>query len=253
MFSRAIVRLPCENMVHGLRSADRGSPCHTRALAQHEEYVKALVSCGLEVTVLEPDNDHPDSTFVEDTVLATPHFAVITNPGVPERRGETAGMAEVISRYYRNVEFVEAPGTIDGGDVLTVGSHCYIGLSGRTNLDGARQLIRILGRFGMTGSYVTLNRSLHLKSGAAFLDNNVLVAGGEFLSKREFRSFRILEVDDEEIYAANCLLINGNVLVAEGYPGVKRIIEEEGYPTMEVDVSEFRKIDGGLSCLSVRF
>ncbi len=252
-FTRAIVRIPCRNMVHGLSSDGSGTPDHDLALLQHRLYVEALKVCGLEVTVLVPDEEHPDSTFVEDTALLTPRCAVITNPGAPSRKGETRAIAEVVGRFYGDVEQVKDPGTVDAGDIMTVGSHHYIGLSGRTSEEGAGQVIEILNRHGMTGSTVPLAEALHLKTGVASLGDNVLVATGEFLEKPAFRQFKIIEVVVDEAAAANCVLVNGTVLTAAGYPGAKRAIEEAGYSTIQVDVSEFAKLDGGLSCLSLRF
>jgi dimethylargininase len=134
-----------------------------------------------------------------------------------------------------------------------VGSHFYIGLSARTNLEGARQVIRFLQKYGLTASTVELKEVLHLKTGVAYLERNNLVAFGEFLSKPEFRKFNLLPIDPDERYAANCLWINDRVLIPAGYPKTRMTLEKAGYTTIQVDVSEFRKLDGGLSCLSLRF
>jgi len=252
-FSRAIVREPGPSLICGITTANLGPPDFQLALKQHQAYVRALIECGLEVITLPPDDDHPDSTFVEDTALLTPHCAIIMRPGAPTRRGEIVGMEDVIRRFFRTVERVEAPGTADAGDILMVESHYYIGLSQRTNPAGAAQIIRILESHGMTGSTVPLEQVLHLKSGVAFLEGNIMVAAGEFKARPEFRAFNLIPVDDEEMYAANCLWVNGTVLVAAGYPKTGQAIREAGLKTMVLDVSEFRKLDGGLSCLSLRF
>jgi dimethylargininase len=253
LFTKAIVRTPGKSMVHGLTTAALGPPDYERALVQHAEYVGALEACGLEVLVLDADERYPDSTFVEDTALLTPHCAIIMNPGAPSRTGETAEMKDVLGGYFGRIEEVREPGTIDAGDVLMTGSHFFIGLSSRTNECGARQAIGILERYGMGGSTVKLEKALHLKTGTAYLENRNLVACGEFLSKREFREFNILKIDDDEGYAANCVWLNGRVLTPKGYPKARTTLENAGYPVVEVDVSEFRKLDGGLSCLSLRF
>ena len=140
-----------------------------------------------------------------------------------------------------------------GGDILKVGSHFYIGRSGRTNLAGARQMIGILENHGFSGSMIELGEMLHLKTGVAYLENDYLLACGEMLTKVEFQGFNILPVDQDESYAANCIWVNGTVLVPEGFPKTKDLIQEAGYETLSVNVSEFRKLDGGLSCLSLRF
>ncbi len=240
-------------MVNGLTTANLGPPDYEKALLQHADYIKALEECGLEVVVLPPDERYPDSTFVEDVALLTKNCAIITNPGAPSRRGETADIKRVLMDFYSNIEEVQEPGTVEAGDIMMVGSHFYIGLSERTNEDGARQVIAYLEKYGLSGSVVRLEKMLHLKTGVAYLENNNLLACGEFLTKEEFQRFNILEVDEDESYAANCIWVNDVVLVPKGYPKTKRTIEKAGYAVREVDVSEFRKLDGGLSCLSLRF
>lgn len=253
MYTRAIVRTPGRSMVNGLTTAGLGKPDHGLALKQHGEYVRALESCGLKIVLLDPDEEFPDSTFIEDTALLAGDMAIITNPGAPSRRGETKAIGKILGKYFDDIQLVTDPGRVEAGDIMMVGSHFYIGLSGRTNEEGARQVIGFLARHGKTGSTVNLEKVLHLKTGVAYLENNKLLACGEFLSKDEFKMFNILEVAENESYAANCIWVNGTVLVPSGFPGVRRTIEAEGYKVMEVDVSEFRKLDGGLSCLSLRF
>lgn len=252
-FSNAIVRKPGKSLVRGLTGSDLGKPDYERACAQHEAYVRALKECGLEVTILETDENFPDSTFVEDTALLTPLCAVITRPGAPSRRGEVIGIKPVIEEFYSAIEMIRPPGTVEAGDIMMVGSHFYIGLSGRTNLNGADQVIRILNKFGMSGSVVKLEKVLHLKTGVSYLEHNNLAACGEFLSNPEFKSFNIIEIPEEESCAANCVWINDRVLIPMGFPETKRKIMDAGYAVIELDVSEFRKLDGGLSCLSLRF
>lgn len=253
MFSKAIVRTPARSFINGLRSADSGSPDYEKALDQHAAYVHALENCGLDVTVLDADEQFPDSTFVEDTALLTRSAAVIASPGADSRKGEVHEIREALTDFYSNIESIEPPGTVDGGDVMMVGSYFYIGLSKRTNADGAELLLSILNRYGMTGSTVPLKSFLHLKSGVSYIENNNLVITGEFINAPEFEHFNHIAVDEAEGYAANCVWINGTVLVASGYPRIRAKIESAGYDTIAVDVSEFEKLDGGLSCLSLRF
>lgn len=253
MFTRAMVRTPCPNIKDALSSVDLGQPDYSLALDQHRQYVETLQACGLEIIVLPADHDYPDSTFIEDTALLLPECAIITNPGAPSRKGEVTAVKAALKEVYTKIEYIFDPGTAEGGDVLNVGSHYYIGLSERTNREGAEQLIRILNRYGKTGSVVELDKVLHLKTGVAYLENNNLIACGEFLEKPEFQKFNILPIEECESYAANCIWINGTVLVPRGFPKVKKTIENAGYPIMEVEMSEFRKADGGLSCISLRF
>lgn len=253
MFTKAIVKIPCSNMISGLTSANLGSPDYLNSLVQHQNYINALRECGLDIKILDEDEKYPDSTFVEDTALLTPNCAIITNPGAPSRKGEILEMKKVLIGLYGNVEEVKDPGTLEAGDVMMVGNRFYIGLSERTNLLGAQQLITILNKDGMTGSTVTLEKVLHLKSGVSYLEKNNLLVTGEFMHKPEFQKFNLIIVDEDESYATNSLWVNGNVLVPQGFPKTKKKIEQIGYKTIEVDVSEFRKLDGGLSCLSLRF
>jgi len=253
MFTKAIVRTPGRSIIKGLSTAGLGLPDYQKALLQHKEYIKALKKCGLEVTVLEPDEHYPDSTFVEDTVLLTSRSAIITNPGAVSRKGEVISMKKVLSEFYKNIESIDDPGRVEAGDIMMIGTHFYIGLSERTNEAGAWKIIEILNKYEMSGSVVSLEKVLHLKSGVAYLENNNLVASGEFIEKSEFQKYNILKIDDDESYAANSVWINGIVLIPQGYPKAKNLIENAGYSTIEIDVSEFSKLDGGLSCLSLRF
>jgi dimethylargininase len=253
MFTRAIVRRPGKSIVDGLTTAKLGPPIYAKVLDQHAEYIRALQACGLDVLVLPADEQFPDSTFVEDVALLTGDCAIITNPGAPSRRGETHGIKEVLRDFYTNIEEVREPGTVEAGDIMQVGSHFYIGLSARTNLEGAQQVIEYLKNYDMSGSVITLEKVLHLKTGLAYLEQNHLVACGEFLFKEEFQKFNILKIDADESYAANCIWVNDRVLLPRGFPKARKTIETTGYLVNELDVSEFQKLDGGLSCLSLRF
>ncbi len=240
-------------MINGLTSANLGLPDYEKALVQHAEYIGALQECGLEVLVLGANERHPDSTFVEDVALLAGNCAIITKPGAPSRKGETAEIKGILSDYYSNIEEVQEPGTVEAGDIMMVGSHFYIGLSGRTNASGTQQVIAYLGKNGMSGSVIRLEKVLHLKTGLSYLEHDNLVACGEFLSNDELQKFNILKIDEDESYAANCIWVNDRVLMPKGYPKARATIENAGYQIKEIDVSEFRKLDGGLSCLSLRF
>lgn len=252
-FSKAIVRTPCENMIRGLTAANLGLPDYNKAIEQHRSYIHALENCGLGVITLPADEHYPDSTFIEDVALLTPHCSVITNPGAPSRNGEISLIKETLSEFSSKIEKINSPGTLEAGDVMMVGNHYYIGLSNRTNEEGARQLIDVLEKYGLTGSVIKLEKVLHLKTGVSYLERNNLAACGEFLEHSDFQKFNLIEIDDDESYAANCLWINDKVLVPAGFPKTKKKLTESGYSIIEVDVSEFRKLDGGLSCLSLRF
>ncbi len=253
LFTKALVRKPCRSIVNGLSSAGQGRPDHGKALEQHAAYVEALQGCGLAVTVLDGDEEYPDSVFIEDTAVLGGCMAVIARSGVASRRGEEKSVALALADSYPQLEGILAPGTLEGGDAMRVGPRFYVGLSARTNEEGARQFAAILGRHGFVAVPVPLRQVLHLKTGISYLENNRLLASGEFLNHALLASFTIIPVPAEESYAANSLWINNKVLVPAGFPNTRRLIEETGCETVVLDVSEFRKLDGGLSCLSLRY
>ena len=254
MFTNAIVRTPGRSIVEGLSdSKTLGLPNYEQAIIQHQSYIDALTKCGLDVFVLESCEEYPDSTFVEDVALITPNCAIITRPGAPSRRGEVNEIEYILKQKFNNIEAIVAPGTIEGGDIMMVGDHYYIGLSERTNLEGAKQIIQILNKYRMSASTVSLKKILHLKTGLSYLEKNNLVVCGEFINNSLFEQFNPIEIPKKESYAANCIWVNESVIIPLGYPTTKQRIENAGYPVIETDVAEFEKLDGGLSCLSLRY
>ena len=252
-FSKVIVRTPGRSIVSGITAANLGTPDYEKALAQHHQYTLALQACGLQVEVLEADEACPDSTFVEDVAVLTPQCAVITRPAAPSRLAEIEGIRPVLARHFSRIEQITAPGTLDGGDVMQIGEHVYIGLSRRTNPSGAGQLVAILQRYGLAGSTVPVTEFLHLKTGVTWIGGNRLLAAGEFIERREFASFDILPVDAADSVAANCLRINDSILMPAGFPRVRAQLEPLAERVIEIDISEYTKLDGGLTCLSLRF
>ncbi len=252
MFSEAIVRAVPASIDAGITSADLGKHYYEKAREQHDRYVGALERCGLKVTVLDADERYPDSVFIEDTAVVTDRCAIVANPGAVGRRGEVHEVGEVLSGLYENVERIVSPGTLDGGDVLQVGNHFYIGLTRRTNREGAEQLSALLQGYCFGASFVGLRRFLHLKTGVAYLGGDDLVVAGELVASDEFEGFDKIVVTPEEEYCANCIRINDHVLVAGECEKTKEKISERGYEVIELEMSEFRKVDGGLSCLSLR-
>ena len=255
-FNNVIVRKPCKAVCDGITSApELGQPIYEKALAQHEKYIEALKKCGVEVTVLEADERYPDSCFVEDPALITGKCAIITNPGAASRNGEKDEIIGAVRKFFPEdkIEYIKDPGTLEGGDVMMVGDTFYVGLSARTNAEGIRQLGEILNKYGLECVQVPLEKVLHLKTGVNYLENNNMLVSGEFIEKPEFAKYNKIVIPEEEAYAANCIWVNGTVIVPEGYPAVLKAVQDAGYETLVVDTSEFRKIDGGLSCLSLRF
>ena len=256
MFSKAIVRPPGANYADGLTRLDLGAPDHKRALRQHAAYCQALERCGLELIHLTPDERYPDSTFVEDAAVLIPTAAILTRPGAASRLGEVVSIKETLSSLYLRLDSIQEPGTLDGGDVCEVGNHFLIGLSERTNEAGARQLAELLTSYGYTSSFVDIRNMkdiLHLKSGLASLGDNRLVVIEALANREEFRGYELVRVNVDEEYAANCVQVNDYVLVAAGYPVFEQTLLGLGYETIALEMTEFQKMDGGLSCLSLRF
>jgi dimethylargininase len=255
-FTRAIVRPPAATYAEGLTTAGLGPPDLPLALAQHRAYVAALESCGLAVTVLPPDDRFPDSTFVEDTAVLARGLAVLCRPGAPSRAGEVEAIRPALGAFFSSFAAIESPGTLDGGDVCEAGDHVFIGVSERTNEDGARQLASLLATLGLASTLVDVRGIpglLHLKSGIAWLGARSLALAEPFAGRPEFAGWDLLVLPPGEEYAANSVLVNGRVLLATGYPGFEAAVTALGLPVVPLGMSEFRKLDGGLSCLSLRF
>jgi dimethylargininase len=253
VFTRAIARRPCENFARGLTTVVPSEPAdYSLMVKQHQAYLEALTAAGLELTVLEPLPDFPDAHFVEDTAIVTPQVAVITNPGAPTRRGETQSIAPILAEF-RKIERIKPPGTVDGGDVLQVENHFFIGLSERTNPAGAEQLGRILQNHGYTWTTVPVAAGLHFKSSVNYVGRNTLLVSSNFAGHTQLTGYDQIVLDRAETYAANTLLVNRHLLIPAGYPNTRRQLEVLGFEMIELEISEVRKMDGGLTCMSLRF
>ena len=256
MFARAIVRIPGNNFADGLTTVDLGVPIFDEVLNQHARYCDALRECGLELTILEPDLRFPDSTFVEDTAILIPQVAIFCRPGAVSREGEVSAIRPFIERSFFSTFTIEAPGTVDGGDICEAGKHFFIGVSLRTNMEGARQLTACLNAHGYTASVIDIRGMksiLHLKSGISYIGDKTLVVMEEMNANPQFARFDLLCVRPEESYAANCVRVNDRVLIADGFPHFADDLAARGVRPLALNMSEFRKMDGGLSCLSLRF
>lgn len=256
MLTRALVRPPAATFAQGLTTSGLGPPLLERALEQHARYVAALRACGLALTELAPDPAFPDSTFVEDTAVLLPGCALVTRPGAASRAGETAAVHKALQPFFEETRAIEPPGTLDGGDVCTAGEHVFIGLSGRTNAEGARQLAELVAQRGFTSATIDVRGVaglLHLKSGLAWVGGRRLIAVDGLRAHPVLRGWQVVRVARDEEYAANCVLLDERVLVPAGFPKLSAALGELGLQPLALDVSEFRKMDGGLSCLSLRF
>jgi len=256
LFTRAIVRIPGSNFDAGLTSVDFGRPIIDLVLEQHRDYCRALVECGLALTVLDADLRFPDSTFVEDTAVLTARGAVLMRPGAASREGEVDGIRPAVLNFFPSPLTIEAPGTVDGGDICEAEDHFFIGVSHRTNEEGARQLGAHLEGIGYTSSLIdvrAMTSILHLKSGISYIGENNLVVMEEMADYEAFKGFDLIRVSAEESYAANCVRVNDRVLVAAGFPRLTEELGAREFRPLVLDMSEFQKMDGGLSCLSLRF
>jgi dimethylargininase len=256
MFRHAIVRLPGANYADGLTRVDLGAPSFELTLAQHAAYCAALREAGLQLTVLPADLRYPDGTFVEDTAIVLPDAAILTRPGAPSRLGEAAAIEPALRAHFPALAAIEAPGCVDGGDICEAGRHVFIGLSERTNEAGAAQLAAWLAGQGYGSSTVDvrgLRSILHLKSGIACLAGDRLLLIRELAEHPAFEGYERVIVADDEAYGANAVQVNHTVLLAGGHPKLAAELRGLGYRLHELDMSEFAKLDGGLSCLSLRF
>ncbi len=252
MFTHAITRKPGIDFAAGITSSPLGIPDYQLMLQQHAAYVDTLASLGLEVIELDPLSGYPDAYFVEDTAIVTPDVAIITRPGARSRRGEEKGVEPVLAQY-RRIERIHAPGSVDGGDVLAVDGHFFIGISDRTNKQGAQQLGSILEKYGNTWIKVPVTSGLHLKSSINYLENNTLLVTREFSDLSLLGGYEKIIVEDGEEYAGNTLALNGTLMMPSGFPKTRKKLRAAGYEIIELNVSEARKMDGGLTCMSLRF
>jgi len=252
MFTKAIVRKPAETFANGITTSNLGKPNFELALKQHKAYCEALIKCGLELIILDDNPNFPDSCFVEDTAIVTKDFGIIARPGDDRRRGEEIEIKKVLEPLLE-LHFIEEPGTLDGGDIMKADNIFYIGLSNRTNLSGSKQLAELLAKYNYEAYSIPVCTLLHFKTGVNYLGENNLLIHKDFCSKDDFNSFNKIVIDEKEEYAANSLRINDYVLVPKGFPKTKSSIENLGYKVIELELSEFQKMDGGLSCLSLRF
>lgn len=251
-FSRAIARKPAENYAQGLTTVQATTYSYDALLKQHQTYVETLRSLGLEVSVLDPLPGFPDAYFVEDTAIVAPEVAIITKPGAISRQGEEASIADALA-VYRPLAYIQSPGMLDGGDVLMVDRHFFIGMSQRTNLDGATQLGQILEQYGYTWTTVPVPSGLHLKSSVNYVGQQTLLLTEELAERPEFKNFSTIIVSKLEEYACNTLYVNDSLIMPAGFPATRQQLETLNSPIIELDMSEVCKMDGGLTCLSLRF
>ncbi len=222
------------------------------ARAQHLRYQQALAELGCKVVSLPEQPELPDAVFVEDVAIVLDECAVITRPGAESRRPETGPVADKL-REYRKLVLIEAPGTLDGGDVLRVGQTLYVGLSGRSNSAAVDQLRALISPYGYTVKAVDVNGCLHLKSAVSQVAENTLLVNPRWVKPVDFGAVEWLEVDPAEAYAANTLLIGKSIIYPTSFPRTRQRLEQRGIRVVAVDVSELQKAEGAVTCCSLVF
>lgn len=255
-FTHAIVRPPAATFADGITSSRLGPPDLGLALEQHEAYCRVLERLGLSLIRLPADAEFPDSTFVEDAAIVTGRGAILTRPGAPSRAGEVTALGTALVEWFPELSAITAPGTVDGGDVCEAGPHFFIRVGERTNAEGAAQLAAWLGARGFGSSVIDLRPVpglLHLKTGISWLGGRRLLAWDGVAGHEALAGWTIVRVPEGEEYAANCIKVNETVLIARGFPKTAALLCGLGYEIAELEMSEYRKMDGGLSCLSVRW
>jgi dimethylargininase len=230
---------------------DRSPIDLAKAQAQHCAYEQLLEKFGAHVRSLPAEKDLPDSMFVEDPAIVLDEIAVIFPLGTASRRPEAESLARELARY-RQLVYVQLPGTGEGGDILRVGNKLYAGLSTRTNEEGVRQLQSIV-KFGCSVTAVPVTGCLHLKSAVTSLGNNTLLANREWFDASRIEGYEWIDVAPEEPHAANALAFGNTVILPASFPRTRARIEARGFEVVSLDISELQKAESGLTCSSLLF
>ncbi len=253
-FTRAITRRPGQSVINGLRAEDIGTPDLGTMLKAHASYVAALKSTGAEVIELEPLENFPDALFVEDTALCLPQGAVLMRPGAPSRAGEVAEMVPALRGCYDDLREISGPGHIEGGDILVTGREILVGRSDRTDAAGVAELSKIVSDWGhVVREVVTPPGVLHFKTDCSLLDAETILSTKRLAASGCFEGYRVLHVPEGEEAAANAIRFNALVIMAAGFPRTAEMLDRAGFDVVEIDNRDCAKLDGGMSCLSLRF
>ena len=254
-FTHAISRRPAASITQGLRAVDTGTPDLALMQAHHAAYIAALRATGATVLLLEALDAYPDSVFVEDTALCLPQGAVIMRPGAPSRLGEAAEMEPHLAKLYGTIARITGPDEfIEGGDILVTGREILVGRSARTNAAGIAALDKITHEWGHTmREVITPPGVLHFKTDCSLLDADTILSTQRLAASGCFQGYKVIHTAPGEEAAANAIRFNDVVLMADGFPGTKSAVESAGYKVVPIGNSECAKIDGGMSCLSLRF
>ncbi len=253
-FTHAITRRPGHSIIGGLRAADTGAPDLALMLAHHAAYVAALRATGATVLELDAAEAFPDSVFVEDTALCLPKGAVIMRPGAPSRLGEAAEMAPHLRALYGQVLEIKGPGFIEGGDILVTEREILIGRSARTDAAGIAELTALVAPWGHKVREVfTPPGVLHFKTDCSLLDGETILSTKRLAASGCFGGYSVIHTAPGEEAAANSIRFNDVVIMPAGFPGTRDAILAAGFTVVDIGNSECAKLDGGMSCLSLRF
>jgi dimethylargininase len=252
-FTHAITRRPSPAVTSGLRAEDVGDPDPAQFAEDHARYIETLRAAGAKVTELPPLDDFPDSVFVEDAALCLPEGAVMMRPGAPSRLGEAAAMAPTLADCYGDIRTI-ARGHIEGGDILVTDREILVGLSARTDAEGVEALREAVADWGHTVRVLqTPPDVLHFKTDCGLLDADTILATPRLATSGCFDGYRVLHTAEGEEASANCVRFNDVVLFPRGFPRTAEMLRGEGYTLAELPNEQAAMIDGGMSCLSLRF
>lgn len=247
----ALTRMPAPRMADcQLTFVNRSPIDEQRVLAQHAEYRQALAECGAQVETLDADPDLPDCVFVEDTAVVLDEVAIVCRLGTESRRGEAAAV-ELALRPYRDVERIDPPATLEGGDVLRVGRTLLVGLSSRTNAAGAERLAAIAGRWGYAVRAVRVTGCLHFKTACTALPDGRLLVNPAWIDAAPLKEFEQVVVPETEPWGANVACLNGRVVAAAANRQTNDLIRSLGFDVRPVELGEYAKAEGGVTCLSI--
>jgi dimethylargininase len=221
-----------------------------KAMEQHRAYCSVLAEMGARVLSLPPDPAYPDGVFVEDPAIVLDEIAVICRPGAESRRGEAESLAKAIQPF-RDLRWIREPATLEGGDVTRIGRDLFVGLSTRTNREGVAQLAEIAGPFGYRVVPVEVHGCLHLKSACCSIGDSAVLINREWIDASAFAKYRMVDVAEE--WAADVLRMGDTVLMPEGFPRTRERLEQCGFRTRAIDVSELQKAEAGATCMSLIF
>ena len=253
-YTHAIVRQPAPSVVSGLRAGEGADPDYAALVAENDAYVVALRGLGLDVAVLPPAGEFPDSIFVEDPALVFSEGAIVLNLAAATRAGEAALIAPELESRFGRVLYMQGPGHTDGGDILVLPDRVLIGLSTRTDREGAEELIELLAKLGKRGEVAETPKDvLHFKTGCSLIDEETLFALPQMANLPVFAGLRVIAVPAGEEKAANKLRIRDAALIGDNFPKSREIIEAHGVRTIPLPVEQIGLIDAGLSCMSLRW